>query len=197
MNGADSEKQWLELENLWKLQRVKKDIPAAILKWVRHQERRMRLVTASEILLWLLSVIYITKTIMAKSLPDTPARLFFAFTVFAMGISFSILNRRGLWGPLEESAQAYIDLALLRLRRKRREVHFCWLYLFIQLGILGVWHFISIEMDATSPVIRNPKESALVVLGLTIFLAAYSYYIYWRTGWEKVSLKNLQEKYLN
>ncbi|WP_444910772.1 hypothetical protein [Microbulbifer sp. TRSA005] len=197
MNKASSEDQWSELETLWKQQRVSTKVPTAILKWVRRQERRMRFVIISEVITWIVLALFIVKTVLERNLADVSIRLFFVFSIFALGIGFSIVNRRGLWGPLEETAKAYIDLALLRLRRKRREINFCWFYLLIQLVIFAVWHFISIEIDPNAPFIKDPQKALLVTLGVTAFLSLHSYYVYWRTGREKASLEDLQKKYLN
>ncbi|BBM01513.1 DUF1673 family protein [Microbulbifer sp. GL-2] len=197
MKAAGTEEQWSELESLWKEQPVRSEVPNEILSWVRRQERRMRLVLASEWLMWVAIGFFLVKVILDQSLPDAPARLFFAFSMFALGLGFSIVNRRGLWAPLEETAQAYVNLALLRLRRKRREVHFSWLFLLIQLVIINIWHFGSTSLGLEIPVIRNPESFLIFCAGMIAFLSVYSTYIYWRTGREKSSLKELQKKYLN
>ncbi|AWF83096.1 hypothetical protein BTJ40_21025 [Microbulbifer sp. A4B17] len=197
MTEADSEKQWLELESVWKQQPVSNEVPAEILKWVRRQERRMRMVMIFECSLFLITAIYLTVAIWNKGLPDASARLLLAYSLLAFAVGFSWINRRGLWSPLEETTQAYVDLALLRLKRKRREVHFIWMFLSILVAAIFIWQLVSVNSELVQPLIRKPKAAALFIslgAGLTFFLSTY---VYWRTGREKSNLEKLQKKYLN
>ncbi|WP_445365273.1 hypothetical protein ACJJJB_18140 [Microbulbifer sp. ANSA001] len=196
MSGTDSDKQWLELEKIWKQLPVNTEVPAAILKWVRRQERRMRLVVAFEWLVVLGVGIYVVVAILNKDQSDVILRLAFALSMLALAVGFSMTNRRGLWAPLEESAKAYVDLGLLRLKRKRREVHFSWFFLFLQIFLIGIWSYARAYSGSTEPLIRHPQEVLIVFSGFVVSLILYSVYIYRRTGREKMVLKSFQKKYL-
>ncbi|WP_444918537.1 hypothetical protein [Microbulbifer sp. JMSA003] len=193
MNEADTEKQWLELESIWKGQQTSAEIPTTVLNWVRRQERRMRLAVAFEYLLAIAGAIYLLGVILAKNYPDTMYRVAFAIATFVLAIVFSIVNRRGLWAPLEESAKAYVELGLLRLRRKRREVYFSWLFLVLQIFIISMWELSRFLRGAAEPLVRNPQEAIIVLSGLVVALALYSFYIYRRTEKEERVLTSFQE----
>ncbi|WP_299944794.1 hypothetical protein [uncultured Microbulbifer sp.] len=197
MNGSDSDNQWQALQGLWRQQPVQTVIPAAILHWVRRQERRMRLVMLSEWLFGVAMGFYAVTTILAKDRPDNALWLVFVLSMLALAMGVSLVNRRGLWVPLEESARAYVDLALLRLRRKRREVLFCWLFLLVQTVIILGWHLASLYGESPAPLIHDPHKAMLTLLGLTGFMVIYSLYVYRRTAHEKAALEGLQNKYLN
>ncbi|WP_444895751.1 hypothetical protein [Microbulbifer sp. SSSA005] len=193
MNEADTEKQWLELESIWKGQQTSAEIPTTVLNWVRRQERRMRLAVAFEYLLAIAGAIYLLGVILAKNYPDTMYRVAFAIATLVLAIVFSIVNRRGLWAPLEESAKAYVELGLLRLRRKRREVYFSWLFLILQIFIISMWELSRFLRGAAEPLVRNPQEALIVLSGLVVALALYSFYIYRRTEKEERVLTSFQE----
>ncbi|WP_444911753.1 hypothetical protein [Microbulbifer sp. PAAF003] len=193
MNEADTEKQWLELESIWKGQQTSAEIPITVLNWVRRQERRMRLVVAFEYLFAIAGVIYLLGVILAKNYPDTMYRVAFVIATLVSAIVFSIVNRRGLWAPLEESAKAYVELGLLRLRRKRREVYFSWLFLVLQIFIISLWELSRFLRGAAEPLVRNPQEALIVLSGLVVALALYSFYIYRRTEKEERVLTSFQE----
>ncbi|WKD49588.1 hypothetical protein [Microbulbifer spongiae] len=197
MNGFDSDSQWQALLGLWRQQPVQTVVPTAILHWVRRQERRMRLVMLSEWLFGIAVGFHAITTILAKDRPDNTLWLVFVLSMLALAMGFSLVNRRGLWAPLEESARAYVDLALLRLRRKRREVHFCWLFLLIQTVIILGWHLASLYGESPAPLIHDPHKAMLILLGLMGFMVIYSLYIYRRTAREKAALERLQDKYSN
>ncbi|WP_445359169.1 hypothetical protein [Microbulbifer sp. ANSA005] len=193
MNESDTEKQWLELESIWKGQQTSAEIPTTVLNWVRRQERRMRLAVAFEYLLAIAGAIYLLGVILAKNYPDTMYRVAFAIATLVLAIVFSIVNRRGLWAPLEESAKAYVALGLLRLRRKRREVYFSWLFLILQIFIISMWELSRFLRGAAEPLVRNPQEALIVLSGLVVALALYSFYIYRRTEKEERVLTSFQE----
>ncbi|WP_413663735.1 hypothetical protein ACG1BZ_22250 [Microbulbifer sp. CNSA002] len=193
MNESDTEKQWLELESIWKGQQTSAEIPTTVLNWVRRQERRMRLAVAFEYLLAIAGAIYLLGVILAKNYPDTMYRVAFAIATLVLAIVFSIVNRRGLWAPLEESAKAYVELGLLRLRRKRREVYFSWLFLILQIFIISMWELSRFLRGAAEPLVRNPQEALIVLSGLVVALALYSFYIYRRTEKEERVLTSFQE----
>ncbi|WHI45090.1 hypothetical protein ACJJIW_07355 [Microbulbifer sp. JMSA004] len=193
MNEADTEKQWLELESIWKGQQTSAEIPTTVLNWVRRQERRMRLAVAFEYLLAIAGAIYLLGVILAKNYPDTMYRVAFAIATLVLAIVFSIVNRRGLWAPLEESAKAYVELGLLRLRRKRREVYFSWLFLVLQIFIISMWELSRFLRGGVEPLVRNPQEALIVLSGLVVALALYSFYIYRRTEKEERVLTSFQE----
>lgn len=193
MNEADTEKQWLELESIWKGQQTSAEIPITVLNWVRRQERRMRLVVAFEYLFAIAGVIYLLGVILAKNYPDTMYRVAFVIATLVSAIVFSTVNRRGLWAPLEESAKAYVELGLLRLRRKRREVYFSWLFLVLQIFIISMWELSRFLRGAAEPLVRNPQEALIVLSGLVVALALYSFYIYRRTEKEERVLTSFQE----
>ncbi|MDP5211359.1 hypothetical protein, partial [Microbulbifer sp. 2205BS26-8] len=86
---------------------------------------------------------------------------------------------------------------LLRLRRKRREVHFCWLFLLIQMVIFLRWYLASLYGEFPAPIIHDPHKAMLILLGFMGFMVIYSLYIYRRTADEKAALEGLQNKYLN
>ncbi|QFT56836.1 hypothetical protein [Microbulbifer sp. THAF38] len=197
MNKASSEEQWSELETLWKQQRVSTKVPAAILKWVRRQERRMWMVVTFEWLFAIFVAVYAFNVFLVEGFPDSSLRIILILSMLVIAMVFSLLNRRGLWAPLEESTSAYINLALLRLRRKRREVHFSWIFVFFQLLIIGIWELLSVYTGTVDSLLRNPKAALIGFSVGMMVLAIYSYYIYWRTGREKASLEDLQKKYLN
>ncbi|WP_445355437.1 hypothetical protein ACJJI5_02525 [Microbulbifer sp. EKSA008] len=193
MNESDTEKQWLELESIWKGQQTSAEIPTTVLNWVRRQERRMRLAVAFEYLLAIAGAIYLLGVILAKNYPDTMYRVAFAIATLVLAIVFSIVNRRGLWAPLEKSAKAYVELGLLRLRRKRREVYFSWLFLILQIFIISMWELSRFLRGAAEPLVRNPQEALIVLSGLVVALALYSFYIYRRTEKEERVLTSFQE----
>ncbi|MFA0813438.1 hypothetical protein [Microbulbifer epialgicus] len=198
MNRADSDNQWMELESIWKQQPVNAEIPAAILKWVRRQERRMRLVVAFEWFVTLgVGIFYAVKVILSRNQPDNFLVLVFALSMLTLIMGFATANRRGLWAPLEESAKAYVELGLLRLKRKRGEVYFNWFFWWFQILLIFLWKFARPNAGSTEPLIRNPQEVLIILTSCMIFLVLHSIYVYRRTGKEKMALENFQEKYLN
>ncbi|WP_444928947.1 hypothetical protein ACJJIF_13925 [Microbulbifer sp. SSSA002] len=193
MNEVDSEKQWQELANVWKQQPVSNEVPAVVLKWVRSQERRMRVMVILEWLIALSGGIYVVEAILSRNQPDTISRLVFVLSMLALAMVFSVINRRGLWAPLEESTKAYVELGLLRLRRKRREVYFSWLFLVLQIFIISMWELSRFLRGGVEPLVRNPQEALIVLSGLVVALALYSFYIYRHTEKEERVLTSFQE----
>ncbi|WP_444943133.1 hypothetical protein ACJJIK_14200 [Microbulbifer sp. ZKSA006] len=193
MNEVDSEKQWQELANVWKQQPVSNEVPAVVLKWVRSQERRMRVMVILEWLIALSGGIYVVEAVLSRNQPDTISRLVFVLSMLALAMVFSVINRRGLWAPLEESTKAYIELGLLRLKRKRREIYFGWFLLLLQVFIIGIWEFARFLRGALEPLVRNPQEAFMLVSSLVVALGLYSFYICRRTEKEKRVLTGFQK----
>jgi hypothetical protein len=68
---------------------------------------------------------------------------FFTMTSFALlavgAFGFSLWNRWGLWRPSAESTLAYLDLALLRCRRRVRGLRAGWALLVLEVVLYIPW----------------------------------------------------------
>ncbi|WP_231759235.1 DUF2116 family Zn-ribbon domain-containing protein [Microbulbifer elongatus] len=139
--GADDGLQ--ELANLWQQAPVAVPVPEAIRVQVRRQERRMRLYAWLE---WIASIVIGVGGVylmLNSEVGDAPWRALLVVLLLAWAMAFSVSNRRGIWEPLEESVRGYLDLARLRLVRKRRMLRFAWLFFIAELGIFAVWQWLS------------------------------------------------------
>lgn len=58
----------------------------------------------------------------------------------AMALQFSADSRKGLWSPAAETTQAYLDLALERVRRRERTTRYAWLLFALEGAFLIAWY---------------------------------------------------------
>ena len=140
--GADDGLQ--ELANLWQQAPVAQPVPEAIRAQVGKQERRMRLYAWLE---WIASIVVGVGGLymmLNSEAGDAPWRALLVVVFLAWAMAFSVSNRRGVWEPLEESVRGYLDLARLRLARKRSMLRFVWLFFIAELGIFAVWQWVSV-----------------------------------------------------
>lgn len=132
-----------ELANIWQQAPCEMPVPNAIRENIRRQERRIRMTALLE---WAGSIavgiggVYLT---LASEMRDAPWRALLVLVLLTWAMAFSVSNRRGVWDPLEESTRGYLDLARLRLERKRRMLRFTWILLIVELGIFAVWQGVS------------------------------------------------------
>ncbi|WP_299594707.1 hypothetical protein [uncultured Microbulbifer sp.] len=132
-----------EFANLWQQAPVTPPVAEAIRAQVGRQERRMRWYAWFE---WLASLVVGVGGIylmLNSEAGDALWRALLVIVLLACAMAFSVSNRRGVWEPLEESVRGYLDLARLRLVRKRRMLRFAWLFFIAELGIFAVWQWLS------------------------------------------------------
>ncbi|MFV8783407.1 hypothetical protein ACNKU7_13410 [Microbulbifer sp. SA54] len=132
-----------DLANLWRQAPVTVPVPDVIRTNIRQQERRMRLFALLE---WMGAVVVGVGGIylmLNSSVSDAPWRALLVVALLTWAMAFSVSNRRGVWDPLEESTRGYLDLARLRLARKRRMLRFAWILFIAELGIFAVWQWLS------------------------------------------------------
>ncbi|SHF20995.1 hypothetical protein SAMN04487965_1636 [Microbulbifer donghaiensis] len=187
------EEQWQTLENLWRRQPAEAPIPDEMRRRVRRQERRMRI---GAVLEWLVAIALCTYAIwFAVENRNTNGVLWLlvVFALVAWAVGFSTANRRGLWCPPEESAQAYIELALLRIERHRQAIRFAWLLYAVELAIFAGWELLA-RFDVIEASFSFVSVRALAtILGVTAVLGGWSLFVWLRCKRERRVFSELQQ----
>ena len=167
------------LAQLWQQAPVAVPVPAVIREQVRRQERRMRLFALLE---WAGSIVVGVGGLylmLNSGLSDAPWRALLVVVLLTLAMAFSVSNRRGLWEPLEESTRGYLDLARLRLVRKRRMLRFAWLLFAAELGIFAVWQWLS-RFGWLEPIFVGDSNQAISwILAFALGMGGWSLW-YWR-----------------
>ncbi|MGL6161465.1 hypothetical protein [Microbulbifer sp.] len=141
----DSELDWAALERSWHSQSEVAPVPDALLRRVRRQERRLWLGAAGD---WLAAAVMGAFAVYLIAYRFSAANLFWALVFLALvgwALVFSVNNRRDTWLPASESARAYLDLALLRVQRRRRALKFMWILFAAELGIFALWELLALS----------------------------------------------------
>jgi hypothetical protein len=141
----DSELDWEKLERSWRAQPTAVPVPAALLRRVRRQEWRLRLGAAAD---WLGAAAFAGFALYLIAMRFSAFNLFWGLVLLSLAawaLVFSVGNRRGLWSPLGESAREYLDLALLRVARRRRALIFMWLLFAVELVIFALWELLALS----------------------------------------------------
>lgn len=175
--GADDGLQ--ELAKLWQQAPVTLPVPETIRAQVGKQERRMRLYAWLE---WIASIVVGVGGVylmLSSEVSDAPWRALLVVVLLVWTMAFSVSNRRGVWEPLEESVRGYLDLARLRLARKRRMLRFVWLFFIAELGIFAVWQWLS-RFEWLEPIFEGDGRFAITWVSLfALAMSAWSVW-YWR-----------------
>jgi len=168
-----------DLAKLWQQAPVTVPVPETIRAQVGRQERRMRLYAWSE---WIGSIVvgvggvYLMLT---SNAGDALWRALLVVVLLAWAMAFSISNRRGAWEPLEESVRGYLDLARLRLTRKRRMLRFVWLFFVAELAVFVVWQWLS-NFGWLEPIFAGDGRFAIGWISLfALAMGSWSVW-YWR-----------------
>lgn len=187
--GAPAD-DWAGLENLWQEQAG--SIPAAeIFQRVRRQERWLRI---NIVLEWLVAIALVTFALVRLFSDVSTENILLATVILLLvvwALNFSITNRRGLMQPRGESVQAYTDLAVLRLERRRRGVRFAWLLYLVELSIFILWDMaerfgvINTGFNLLSP------SALLTVVAVTLVMVGWSLFVWHQTGGEKRVIQSL------
>lgn len=189
-----TERDWQALQELWRKQPVETPIPAEIRRRVQRQERRLRIGAALE---WLVAVGLCTYAITFAARDWAPADIFWALVALVLvgwALSFSIANRRDLWCPPEESTSAYIDLALLRIERKRSAIRFAWLLYAVELSIFLLWELLS-QFGWLKPLFTADSGRALLMVGAaTLVLGGWSLFAWLGSARQLRLFKELQKQ---
>ncbi|WP_237057355.1 hypothetical protein [Microbulbifer sediminum] len=189
--GRDPADDWSGLENLW--QEQVRPVPAGteIIRHVRRQERRLRINAGLE---WLVAIALVTFALVRLFSAASTENILLATVILLLvvwALNFSITNRRGLMEPHGESVQAYMDLALLRLQRRRRGVRFAWLLYAVEISIFILWELAE-RFGAIDTGFNLLSPSALVtVLAITAVMVAWSLFVWRQTGREKRVIHSL------
>lgn len=167
------------LADLWQQAPVAVPVPDIIRTRIRQQERRMRLFALLE---WAAAVVvgfggvYL---MLNSAVRDAPWRALLVLALVAWAMAFSVSNRRGTWDPLEESVRGYLDLARLRLVRKRRTLRFAWLLFIAELVIFAVWQWLS-RYDWLEPIFVGDGRFAISwIFVFAVLMGIWSLW-YWR-----------------
>ncbi|MBY6191210.1 hypothetical protein KUV22_12320 [Microbulbifer agarilyticus] len=167
------------LAEVWQQATVAPPVPDVIRNRIRREERKMRLYALLE---WGAAIvvgfcgIYLMLT---SEVRDAPWRALLVLVLLIGAMAFSVSNRRGLSAPLEETTQAYLERARLRLVRKRRTLQFAWLLFVAELVILALWQWLS-QFGWLEPIFGQNSAASIGLLGVfTLAMAAWSLW-YWR-----------------
>ncbi|WP_160152182.1 hypothetical protein [Microbulbifer sp. ALW1] len=164
------------LANLWQQAPVAATVPEVIRAQVARQERRIRWYAWFE---WIASIVVGVAGVylmLNSEAGDAPWRALLIVVLLAWAMAFSVSNRRGLWEPLEESVRGYLDLARLRLVRKRRMLRFAWLFFIAELGIFAVWQWMS-NYGWLEPIFAG--DSKFTISGLLVFTLGMGVWSLW------------------
>ena len=168
-----------DLASLWQQAPVAVPVPEAIREQVRKQELRMHWYAWFE---WVASLVVGVGGVylmLNSEVGDAPWRALLVVVLLAWAMAFSVSNRRGVWEPLEESVRGYLDLARLRLVRKRRMLRFAWLFFLAELGIFAVWQWLS-SFGWLEPIFTGDGRFAVTwILVFALAMGAWSVW-YWR-----------------
>ncbi|MFD1217073.1 hypothetical protein [Microbulbifer celer] len=179
--GGHGENDGLQaLADIWQQTPVAVPVPEVIRARIRQQERRMRVFAVLE---WAGSIavgiggVYL---MMNSGMRDAPWRALLVLVLLTLAMAFSVSNRQGVWDPLEESIRGYLDLARLRLVRKRRMLRFAWLLFVAELGIFAVWQWLS-QFGWLEPIFVGDGKSAISwILIFALGMATWSVWYWWR-----------------
>lgn len=175
------------LADLWQQAPVKVPVPDAIRANIRQQERRMRLFALLE---WMGAIVVGVGGIylmLNSSVSDGPWRALLVVALLTWAMAFSVANRRGTWDPLEESVRGYLDLARLRLARKRRMLRFAWLLFIAELGIFAVWQWLS-RFGWLEPIFVN--DASFTIGWISVFALGMGIWSLWY--WRRINRSEQQ-----
>ncbi|WP_153039104.1 hypothetical protein [Microbulbifer sp. Q7] len=176
-----------ELASLWRQSPVEVPVPTAIRAQVVRQERRMRWYAWFEWIASLVVGVGGVYLILHSEAGDAPWRALLVVVLLAWAMAFSVANRRGVWEPLEESVGGYLDLARLRLVRKRRMLRFTWLFFIAELGIFAVWQWLS-GYGWLEPIFAGDGRFAMT--WITVFALAMGFWSAWY--WHRIKSSERQ-----
>lgn len=189
-----TDRDWQALQELWRAQPAETPVPAEVRRRVKRQERYLRLGAAAE---WLVAVGLCTYAIVIAARDWAPADIFWALVVLVLvgwALSFSLTNRRDLYCPPEESTRAYIDLALLRIARKRSAVRFAWLLYAIELAIFLSWELLAL-WGWLEPILTPASTPTLLAIAtVTLVLAGWSLFVWLRSARDLRLFTELQKQ---
>ncbi|WP_334079341.1 hypothetical protein, partial [Microbulbifer sp. M83] len=143
---------------------------------------------------WLVAIALVTFALVRLFSAASTENILLATLILLLvvwALNFSIANRRGLMEPHGESVQAYMDLALLRLQRRRRGVRFAWLLYAVEISIFILWELAE-RFGGIDTGFNLLSPSALVtVLAITAVMVAWSLLVWRQTGREKRVIESL------
>lgn len=121
------------------------EIRDAIRQRIKRKSLRMALAVAFEILFTLAMLAFLTRSALRDPAPfNVGAMVCLALLVLWIE-GCSLWYLRGTWRPSAETTSAFLDLSLLRCRRRLRALRAGWWLLALELGIMIPWILLSLK----------------------------------------------------
>ncbi|SDK54554.1 hypothetical protein [Microbulbifer yueqingensis] len=183
--ARDLADDWSELECLWQEQSPETPAGNEIIQRVRRQERWLRINTVLE---WLVAIALVTFALVRLFSAASTENILLATVILLLviwALNFSISNRRGLQQPQGETVQAYTELALLRLKRRRRGVRFAWLLYFVEVSLFILWELAERFAGLDTGFNLFSPSALLTALVVTVIMVAWSLVVWRQTDREK------------
>jgi hypothetical protein len=131
-----------ELDDLRRQWQADTAVPRGLPAAIERQTRNMRLLVLVQIavtcgfgigsLVWALTSFQEDAVVLAVAI----------WTFLAIGWAFSLPNRRGTWKPGTPTTAAFLDLAIIRCRRRRRAIAFGSVFYIVVLSFNLAWMWI-------------------------------------------------------
>lgn len=115
------------------------EVRDAIQRRVRRQSVKMALYTAGELTLSLVMLAFVIRTAVARPVFFNVAAMAGLALVILWAVTYSLWSSRGTWRPGAETTTAFLDLSVLRCRRRLNALRAGWWLLAMELAILIPW----------------------------------------------------------
>lgn len=128
------------------------EVRDAIRRRVRRQSRKLVLYTAGELTLGLLMLAFVIRTAVARPVFFNVAAMAGLALAILWAVTYSLWSSRGTWRPAAETTTAFLDLSILRCRRRLNALRAGWWLLAVELAIMIPWlHLLLRSGGANAP----------------------------------------------
>lgn len=171
MTDPEREGQWAELVSTWRRAGRPPAPPDQLRQKIREHNRRLGLHLVVE-----LGVSVAVPLIVFDALRHHPevvsAGVAVAIVAHLLVVwTFVLWNRRGIRGPVAESARSYLELGIDRCRRQLRSIRFVVILLFVETSLVGYYLVANWRAELRSHLValHSPIEAGIGLGLLVVF----------------------------
>jgi len=186
--------EWRDLMEAWQSEAPEEAAPAPLSDEVRRRIRkrvrwasfRLILKAAANVIVSVGMLVWLGFYLDLRRAIDLTAMIASVIFIIA-AMTFSLWNFRGTWWPATESTANFIDLSIVRCRRKLVALRFCYIFLAVELAFMIPWAVWAL-LSRANP--WAPGAWLLVFGWMVLFSTAL---VTWASWYRKRTLRELAE----
>lgn len=145
------------------------EVREAIRRRVKRQGLKLALCTAAEVTVSLLMLAFVLRAAVKLPVFFNVATMAGLALVIVWALIYGLWSLRSTWRPNAETTSAFLDLSILRCRRRLRTLRAAWWLLGLELAILIPWLWLLLS---SRPSVQLATRSHAAAYGALAFMTA-------------------------